>query len=90
MVTILIWIGVFMGAMVLLSLIPGTKDMVQYLWKGLFAILGVIFEHFGQWFVFMSKGILDAHKVVIRNLWHTPEELDPTLEIRRKIEESGK
>ncbi len=82
--TLLFWLLIGLGGLVILNMIPGIKELVKPILGMIFKLIEFMFQNV-FWFIFgFFKLIWNDHVEVFRNLTHSAEEIDPTLVYRKE------
>lgn len=82
--TLVFWIILIIGGLVVLNMIPGVKELVKPILSMVFKFIEFLFQN-AFWFVIgIFKTLWSDHLEIFKNLTHTAEEIDPTLVYRKE------
>lgn len=82
----LAYIAIGFGILLLSLLVPGLKVIGEAIFKALFELIGLLFKHKANFFVWIIKTLTSDHMRVLEHATKSRETIDPTQKIRRKAE----
>lgn len=82
--TLVFWVVVIIGGLVVLNMIPGIKELIKPIMGMLFKLIEFMFQNVFWFVIGLAKMVWNDHLEVFKNLTHTAEEIDPTLIYRKE------
>jgi hypothetical protein len=82
----LVYVAIGFGILLIALVVPGLKVIAEALFKALFSLLGELFKHKANFFIWIIKTLTTDHMRVIQHAMQARDVIDPTRRIRRKAE----
>jgi hypothetical protein len=82
----LVYIAIGFGILLVALVVPGLKVIAEALFKALFSLLGELFKHKANFFIWIIKTLTGDHVRVLQHAMQARDVIDPTQKIRRKAE----
>jgi hypothetical protein len=84
MSTIFMIVAIGIVAIIVMSKIPGVEHFVKPIIDLIFSLVKFVAENGTNWLIWLVKNLLSSHIEVIRHMLLSPEQLDPSAEVRSK------
>ena len=84
--TIAMYAAILVLVLVVLAKIPGLEHTVRPLIDLVFTGVKVVIENSVGWFVWLFKLLWGAHLELLKHLMLSPEQIDPTVEMKNRVE----
>lgn len=86
MTTVLVIIALIFAGLVILSFVPGLDNITKPIFGMLFKLFEFMTAHAYEWFIAFIKGLFSAHMNFLKNLFNSPQAIDPAYDLKMEKE----